>query len=278
MARGQRSYPGGLRCQIISIGILLALASLYHGFSTSYVQQNQVFTQSAAQGASFTALSASDVPFYNAGGFAPIDDATTQLYSFNWFVFASDALRPFLMVYTLVAVVLAVLVPLDTLSALLYQPIVTLVLLLELAKVVYFLLILFGVFGFSCASYAFCRNRNPAITATPDNSFIVALISAAFFVVVAIALTTLPSAVRKAHLSSDPIAAGARFADSKASPPVSEEDDDEEDAATAFAFAQAASPLRSNAATYRTGRQRRSKRLANTTESRLIHDFPLTTV
>lgn len=207
MAIGRRSYPGNFKCQLIAIGALLLLATLFHVFLSSYVQQNQVYTQAAAQGSAFTALAVGDVAFYNAGGFAPIDGAQTQVYSFNWFVFASDALRPFVVTYTLVAVVLAVLIPLDTLTALLYQPIVILLLLVELAKLVYYVLILLGLFGFSCAGFAFCRNRNPAITATPDFAFIVSLIGTGVWALVYIVLTTLPGAVRRAHLASDPIGA-----------------------------------------------------------------------
>jgi len=250
MALGKRSYPGGFRCQLISIGVLLALASLFHAFTSSYVQQNQVYTQDAAQGSAFTALAASNVPFYNAGGFPVISGSTTELYSFDWFVFATDSLRPFLMVYTLVAVVLAVLVPLDTLTALLYQPIVVIILLVELAKVVYFLIILLGLFGFSCSAYAFCRNRNPAITATPDFSFILSLISAGVFAVVAIALTSLPGTVRRAHLSSDPI--GARIS-GKRSPAQSDFEMDEFDQSALSYRTAAAKPRRSKRTKARAG-------------------------
>jgi|SRR6056297_3238972 len=208
----RRGYSGSFRCQLIGLGILLTLAALVHAFSSSFVQQNQVYTQAAAQGSSFTALAASDVPFYKAGGFPMIPGSQTQVYSFNWWVFATDALRPFLLVYTLVAALLAVLIPLDSLGALLYQPVVIIVLLVELAKVIYFALYLLNLFGLNCAEFAFCRNRNPAMTATPDPSFIVAISVAGFFTLVSIALTTLPTVVRKAHLASDPI--GASFSGS----------------------------------------------------------------
>jgi len=211
------------------LGVFLAVVSLYHAFSSSYVQQNQIYTQALVEGSSFTALSASDVPMYNAGGFPVIPGSQTQVYAFDWFVFATDSLRPFLLVYTLVAVILAVLVPLDTLTALLYQPVVVIFLLIELAKLVYFALIGFELFGFSCVAYAFCRNRNPAITATPDTAFFIAVASTVLFVIVDIALTVLPGTVKKAHLSSDPIGNQLLPSAGKVSPPVSDFELDEYD-------------------------------------------------
>lgn len=252
----RRTYPGGFRCRLISLGVLLTLASVFYAFSASIVQQNQIFTQDAAQGSSFTALAASQVPTYNAAGFAPIDGSQTEIYSFDWFVYATDSLRPFVMVYSLVAALLAVLVPLDTLTGVLYQPVVIIALLIELAKLVYFLLILGGVLGLSCASYAFCRNRNPAITGTTDGSFIFELISTGVFSVVYIALTTLPGTVRRAHLSSDPI--GARQ-----SPPSSDFEIDE--------FPR--SGLRYQTTTRRQ-RPRKSKKTLSAAEQ-AINDIPL---
>lgn len=202
----RRAYPGGFRCRLIGLGVLVTLASLYTAFHTAFVTQNQIFTQDAAQGSSFTALATSQVPFYNAAGFPPIAPSQTELYNFNWFVFATDALRPFVLVYSMTAAILAVLVPFDTLSGILYQPVVVVALLVELAKLVYFVLILLGAFGLQCSSYAFCRNRNPAFTASVDGSFIVALISTGVYSIVYLALTSLPGAVRRAHLASDPVA------------------------------------------------------------------------
>lgn len=254
----RRTYPGGLRCQLIVLGILLTIASLVHSFSSSYVQQNHVYTQAAAQGSSFTALSASDVPFYKAGGFPMVPGSQTQVYCFNWFVFATDSLRPFLLVYSLVAALLAVLIPLDSLGALFYQPVVILILLVELAKVIYFALYLLNLFGLNCAEFAFCRNRNPAITATPDASFIVAISVAGFFAVVCGALTTLPGVVRKAHLASDPI--GSAFSGS-----------DEDEMPLAGSLRTFDSPL-----TYKT-RKRSTTHVSSTAQAEsgvaLIRDF-----
>ena len=223
MPRYKRTYSGAFRCQVIVTGIVVVLASLYQAFSSSYVQQNQVYTQDVAHGSSFTALSAGDVPFYNAGGYPVIDGATTQIYHFQWFVYATDSLRPAVLVYALFALTLAVVIPLDKVNVLLYQVIVIVFLLLELVKLVYFILIIINIFGLSCVNHAFCRNRNPAYTATPDTSFVIVLISSAVFVVVYIVLSALPRAIRSERLSSNPVLLESE----KSSPAVSEVDSSE---------------------------------------------------
>lgn len=211
----KRTYSGSLRCKLVTIGVLLILASLLNAFSSAVVQQNQVYTQAAAEGSSFTALAASDVPFFNAGGFAPIAGSSSQVYSFAWWVFATDYLRPIGIAVSLVSVMMAIVIPLDSIAFV--QVVLIPWILLEVAKVVYFVFVLYGLLGLSCESEPFCRNHNPAITATPDFSFYVALWSTVAFAVIAIAVTILPPTFRRAHLSSDPIGRGMGKRRSRAS-------------------------------------------------------------
>lgn len=211
MLRQRRRYSGALRCEIIALGILLVLSSLYFAFEASYVRQSQIYTQEVATGFSYTALAVSDVPFYNSAGHPPIEVQRPALYSFDYYVFATSNLRPFVFVYTLTAVNAAVLIPLDTLGALLYQPLVALMMLVELAKAVYFSLYAFDLFGLECVEHPFCRDRNPATPEEVDSRFWVALASALWFFLVNIFLLRLPGIVRRARLASDPI--GTKLSD-----------------------------------------------------------------
>ncbi len=205
MLRRRRTYSGALRCEVIALGILLVLAMLFYAFESSYVLQSHVYTQEVATGFDYTALAVSDVPFYNAAGHPPIEVHRPALYSFDYFVFATNNLRPFVAVYTLAAVAAVVLIPLDTLGALLYQPLVAIMALVEAAKLVYFLLYALDLFGLECVEYPFCRNRNPAQPTVVDSTFVVAMIACGVFLIVDIFLLRLPGIVRRARLASDPI-------------------------------------------------------------------------
>lgn len=137
------------------------------------------------------------MPFFNAAGPPPVTGAAAQQYNFTWFVFASDALRAPIAVFALAVLLAAISIPLGNAAMFIYQPVVVLFALLELAKLAYQLLTLFSVLGLSCVASAACRNRNPATPATADLSFVLATIGSGVFVLVGLALTTLPGAVRR---------------------------------------------------------------------------------
>lgn len=170
-----------------ALTLTLAVASTLY---SAFVTQSLIHTQEVAQGASFTALSVSSIEYYNAAGFTPIDGSQSALYSFDWFVYATDALRPL----GLVGILL--MLPLSELTSYLFTPFVAIGLLLELAKLIYNALVLFGLFGFSCVSYAFCRNRNPAQPDTPDASYIISTVLSGAFILYYIVLLVLPRALR----------------------------------------------------------------------------------
>lgn len=156
------------------VTVALSFASALY---TAYVTQSLVHTHKVGiNGATYTTLSVSSVEFYNAGGFEPIDGVQTSLYSFEWFVFATDHLRQ------VSAVIIMALLPLDRIANVIFVPFLAVGLLVEAAKLAYFLTILFGLFGQSCVDYAFCRNRNPAVSPQPDSRYIISLIACGVYI------------------------------------------------------------------------------------------------
>lgn len=81
---------------------------------------------------------------------------------------------------------------LETLSVFLFREIATLLFLLEGAKVVYYTLMYFDLFGVTCVGHAICRNRNPALTATTDFRFYALYLAGIFFAALFFYYRTVP--------------------------------------------------------------------------------------
>lgn len=194
-----RGFPRFLTCSIctyiiVALVYTLALMSYY-----VYVHTALVFTQlDSSACSSFTGLSINDVPFYSYAGEPALHPSVSELYcSFDYWVWATDYLRIFLPVFVLgtATASLAFQSPRATgLSA-----VSAIWGLFELAKAIYLTLYLVG--AYDCNTYQFCINRNAAEDAnTPNTQFVVAVIAAYVFSLLAFSFIGLDTSIRRAAL------------------------------------------------------------------------------
>ena len=162
-------------------------------------------------------ISTGDVPYYNRGDADPdFSAAAANVNTFDWFVFASDALLVLVPVYSLVAMTFGLLCGLSGLAATGAPLFVALIALWQTFKSVYFTLYFFSLFGLKCAAYPLCQNRDPSIAVgSPDTLFTVELFTTYALTLATYFVATLPSVYRSAQRRT--LVIGARYADAAAS-------------------------------------------------------------
>lgn len=110
-------------------------------------------------------LTKASIPYYVRPG-TSISDRSVEFLSFEYFVVATDILDAIHLFYVPACILYALTCGFRSLDVFGYSIVVALVLVLHVAKVVYFFPYAVGIL--SCNSFLFCVNRNPAAV-TPSN-------------------------------------------------------------------------------------------------------------
>jgi hypothetical protein len=183
--RQRNSLPGAFRfgvCATFGLVFLYAaaLAVLY-----IIVHQSMVWLHSPY-------LQASNVPYYNRPG-GSVNTSQAQFMSFDWWVYALDVLNFIPLFYTVGAMLLALSFGLRGLGSTGLWIFMLLLMLIELSKLVYWLLYLIDVsYHFSCRRYPFCVARSATATSIVDPTFVWLLICHSVIVFIDILLLVIP--------------------------------------------------------------------------------------
>ena len=191
-------------CSLPIILLVLVVASAAAVVRFYFVHLQLRFTESPAEFAC--------IDYYNRPGLVPpIDQASTAINSFDWFVYASDALDilPLLAVPGSLLIAQEYLLPSVTPTG---MPLfMTLIALVQAAKSVYFSLYFFSLFGLNCAEYAFCINHDLGTAAsTPDISFAIELFTGYGLLAVSLLMLYVPSIYQSGQRRM--LAAGMHYA------------------------------------------------------------------
>lgn len=196
-ARG-RGYPSSFTCGIVLYLVAVFIWVLGLVFWVSFVHTRIVFVEAPF-------LSASSIPYYNYPlVMPPTDTALAEAFSLDWFIYASDLLLFFVAFYILATLVFALLQQIRSLNSLGFSIVVTLILLVQLAKSVYFSLYWFDAStSFSCKNYPFCVNRNPAEPPdSADTTFLVEIYFTYAYTLLTLVLYGLPSVYKSASIQT----------------------------------------------------------------------------
>lgn len=213
--RPSRRSGAGLACLII-VSALVLLLGLAVWFARYWlVDLTIIFTRDPF-------ITAANIPYWNQPGF-PIDPSTTTIGSFNWWLFFTNFIDLLPIVYVPVAVLIALVVGFQSLSATFLQLFLIFVIIFQLLKAGYLTVVNFSWFGVSCSANAYCINRDTSVApTTPDTTYYIETFSMYFFFVYTIALAIFLPMGYSAAANSVNI-----FSESSFGKKINEEDDED---------------------------------------------------
>ena len=184
----RRDYPssftyGLLFYDFVSVGWAVLLMFYY-----ALVHTDLYFTDG-------TSITVSNIPFYNYPGLQQ-SVSRTEKFSFNWMIWASDALRVLPPILYAIAVKEAVFFRTRSVITF-YSPLMSILMLVDVAKAIYFGYWLF----FQCVDYPFCIQHDPSVPHDQAQlSFIFAIVAAVAFAIADSIYMGLPLLIRRAGL------------------------------------------------------------------------------
>ena len=145
-------------------------------------------------------LSKPEIGYYNRPGSPAVNPSTVTRYSFHWFIDASNrVLDPLPIFYIPFTFLLVMVFGFQTFEVTLFTPVFILLFLTQLAKVAYYGLYLFSLFGLQCREHGLCVNRDTSIDANkPDITFVVTSICALVIAATTLVALFIPRAFAKA--------------------------------------------------------------------------------
>lgn len=145
-------------------------------------------------------LSKPEIGYYNRPGSPAVNPSTVTRYSFHWFLDASNrVLDPLPIFYIPFTFLLVLVLGFQTFEVTLFTPVFILLFLTQLAKLVYYGLYLFSLFGLQCREHGLCVNRDTSIDANkPDITFVVTSICALVIAATTFVALFIPRAFAKA--------------------------------------------------------------------------------
>ena len=184
----RRDYPSSLTFGLLFYdGLSIAWVALL-SFYYALVHTDLYFTDG-------TSITLANIPFYNFPGLEQ-SVSQTEKYSFDWFMWASDALRVLPPVLYAIAVKEAVFFRTRSV-VMFYAPLLSTLMIVDVFKFLYFSYWLF----FQCTDYPYCIQHNPALPHDQAQlSFVFAIIAAAVFVVGQALYLGLGTLIRRAGL------------------------------------------------------------------------------